>query len=136
MTLIAAWKEQGTPVLIGDLIVSTDGINVMPHVSLPTRDDVERLLPQEYYYPRIVETCQKAYKISDNFVLGWTGAKLAAKGVIKALLGRYGGKQVSLQEIKEYLRKIDGWDVLNCVIIGWVYEEQQATAFKWDSAKP
>jgi hypothetical protein len=132
MTLIAAWKEQGTPVLIGDVIISRDGINAVPNIPLPTRSDVDRLLTQA----SIVEMCQKVYKVSDNFAIGWAGVQLAAKNIIRVLIGQFNGKQVTLAEVKECLRKIVGWDELMCVIIGWVYEEGQANAFRWDSTRP
>jgi hypothetical protein len=135
MTLIAAWKEGGIPLLIGDLVVSQIGEFDSPHHPLPTRDDLGDLLPVEWFR-HIVEPCQKVYVISDNVAIGWCDYKLTAKIIIKETLNRYEGKILSLIDIKNHFTSITKFKDLPCIIIGWVVESNIMTCFKWRSDQP
>jgi hypothetical protein len=135
MTLIAAWKEGDTPVLIGDLVMSRIGEFESPHHPLPTRDDLDDLLPVEWFR-HIVEPCQKVYAISDNVAIGWCDHKLSAKIIIKDIVNNYGGKTLSLSEIKNHFTSITKFKDLPCIIIGWVAENNKMTCFKWRSDQP
>jgi hypothetical protein len=135
MTLIAAWKEENTPILIGDLVVSTLGEFELPHQPLPTRDDLDKLIPKEWHR-RIVDTCQKIYMISDTFVLGWCDSKITAKIIIGDVLAHYKNTRPSLADIQNYFQSQTDHVALSSTIIGWVVQHNVPYCFHWCSSMP
>lgn len=135
MTLIAAWAEAGTPILLGDLLISAPGQFEGRHYSLPTRDDVDEILPSEWGI-RIVDTRQKVYKISDSFAVAWAGSEAAARVVIEGLLDRFGRTAPEMGDVYAWLSRNTGLGSTDCVIIGWVITKDAQTAFRWSSNAP
>jgi hypothetical protein len=135
MTLIAAWKENNTPVLIGDLVTSRLGEFDTPHHALPTRKDLDNLLPKEWRR-QIVDLCQKAYRVSGTFAVAWCDNRFAAKSVLERLFEKYSDSECSVNEVKSFLATITGYDKLTCTLIGWVVDAEGAHCFRWRSDDP
>jgi hypothetical protein len=135
MTLIAGWKEQDTPCLIGDLVVSTLGPFDAPHSPLPTRSDLDDVLPREWCR-QIVSTCQKVYRVSDSLVIGWSGTKFAAGNIVERIFSRFSVSPVSLADLQTFFGDEIGYTNLPCTIIGWVLENGNSQLFRWNSNRP
>jgi hypothetical protein len=138
MTIIAAWKEDGIPFLLGDIMVSyIDNDNIYNHSELPTRDDLGEVLKKE---DGVIngQPLQKIYVISDNFVVGWSGVMLNARKIITKIWNSYNSKQVSFEEIENTLSKFDRYKESSRAVclIGWIFEKNNFICFKWDSASP
>lgn len=109
MTLIAAYRENETPILLGDVLI-TNRFN------------------DEFH-------CKKIVKISPNFVIGWTGMKSYAMSVLKELFFKFKNKIVTMKEIERFLLEFDTSKFLddeNLTMLGWVIEEKQY-CFEWFS---
>lgn len=87
MTLVAAFRINGIPVLVGDLLLTGQG--PQESIEIPTVGDVS-LIP---LFPDSDEAIkglvQKVNILSENLVIGWTGSYPEAKSIISDL------KQVS-----------------------------------------
>lgn len=107
MTLIAAYRPLGVPVLLGDFLI-TGG---------------EKF-----------STSKKIYRISKNFVVGWTGRKYQAATILRRLFEEFEDKVVTKEQVESYLvslpeKEIRG-DMLH--IIGWIIDENPV-CFLWNS---
>lgn len=79
---------------------------------------------------------QKIYKVSDSFVIGWTGYKAPATTVIKEIFSNYEGQNPSLGAVKNFLCKFGTLGRINCLIIGWIVEDGRFCCFRWKSEVP
>lgn len=113
MTLIAAYKEYDIPILLGDVLITSGG--------------------SEFH-------CKKINKITPNFVIGWTGLKINAMSVIRQLFRTFGGKQVSMQDVENFLLNLDTSQFLGAEneiklnMLGWVVDNNKKYCFGWYSA--
>ena len=80
MTLIAYVEIDGLPVLVGDVLVSSETFNRAVVLPGSGRLSVDR--PQ-YYYP--TEYRQKLNKINDNLLIAWAGPKIVADTLVSHL---------------------------------------------------
>lgn len=135
MTLIAAWKEGNTPILIGDLITSRHWQFDATHHALPTRKDLDRLLPREQGL-KIADLCQKAYKISDTLAVAWCNYQFSAKSVLGGLFRRYHDSECTVDGVRSFLTSMVGYEALPCTLIGWIMDKGDAQCFKWCSSVP
>lgn len=137
MTLIAAWKEQDTPFLIGDFLISIQGAKGLQHIPIPTRDDLDMLLPNNQKQ-NVVDLCQKAYSISPNLAVACAGNKWIARRIVTRLQKTFGDNTPSLNEVREYFESLKSFKIRkpSCVILGWVIEDTEAHCFRWRSDSP
>src|SRR5438552_2917363 len=119
LSLIAAFKTFGTPFLVGDVVLSVIAERDKPHFRLPTRDDLEEILPQEWHR-RITSTCQKVYIISENFSVAWCDSYITAKAVIRALFSHFPSATSRIEHVGEFLSSLVGFEAPNCTLIGWI----------------
>jgi hypothetical protein len=82
MTLVAAFEISNTPVLLGDLLLSSP--NTGDSISIPTIGDTSRLFPPNSS-PTIRGLVQKINLIDKNLVVGWAGNFYIAKKIISLL---------------------------------------------------
>ncbi len=75
MTLVAAYRPKGIPVLLGDFLI-TGG----PHPS----------------------TRKKIHRIGPNFVIGWTGRQILAAPILGALVDRFRDQRVQMTEVEQF----------------------------------
>ena len=137
MTVIAAWKDRDVPILIGDFIVSIQGSSKFSNIAIPSRDDLDRLLP-ESDKRNIVDLCQKVYCISPTFAVACAGSKPIARQIIRRLQNQYRDRAPSLVEVRNHFRRLSysqrkyGYSVF----LGWIVEGQEMHGFRWDSRSP
>src|SRR4051794_14431249 len=102
VTVIATWKLNGSPVIIGDILLSQCHDTPSEHIKIPTRDDVERILPPEYY-TTISGLNQKIYIISDTLVIGLSGAELTATILLNRITEYFKNSPCSIFETNRFL---------------------------------
>jgi hypothetical protein len=132
MTIIAAIKISETPVLIGDILISRTGIE-QPHIEIPTIDDVNLILPEEWQrnvcglYPKLV-------LINSSLTIAWTGHVIAARSLIEEIRGKFGGVDFVPDELFFFLKNDESIDTsLELTIIGWVIVNGKPISFHWNS---
>ena len=130
MTLIAAFEADSFPVLLGDLTISQMGA-VRPSISVPTRTDLSRLLPEDWLRS-VVGLKRKIGKINDRIVYGWTGRFLAAKSITKYLKEQIGYSEIDIGQLSRLIVSSDNWGNVECTLIGWLIEGQETSSFKFD----
>ncbi|HET6385610.1 MAG TPA: hypothetical protein VFJ58_19635 [Armatimonadota bacterium] len=136
MTLVAAWKEEGTPFLLGDFLVSRKRAQCEPeqHACLPTQDDVSVLLtpPSDFV---ITDLVQKVYVISDRVAVGWAGSRIGAATVIRRLRSTLRELKKPFRPLRKALAPFTADEIGNLELVGWVLEGTRARCFEWSSAK-
>src|SRR6185295_2210910 len=110
MTLVAAYRPEGVPILIGDFLITGEA-----HES----------------------TRKKIYKIGPNFAVGWSGTAFVAATILKSLFTAFEDRTVSLAEIETFFtnRPEDELSELPLYIVGWVIAEQPH-CFLWNILNP
>jgi hypothetical protein len=132
MTAIAAWLEDSVPILIGDFVVGLTGDHNVVHTQLPTREDLDAILPDEWQR-HIVDLRQKVYCIADNLAIGWAGSELAARQIIRNLK-QSPADLVSIESLQRFFERQTDLGNLDVCIIGWLTAQGDApTAFRWQS---
>lgn len=111
MTLIAAYEPFGVPVLIGDFLI-TGG--------------------------QLSSTRKKIYKVSSNFVIGWTGNVIDARPLMKLIFEKFENETVSLREVEKFLtsRTADPNYTESLHLVGWIIEDDNRHCFLWNIAYP
>jgi hypothetical protein len=101
MTAVARLLVRQQPLLIGDLLLSnrpTAGSEIpLPIVNVTYRETVGNSGP--------AGLCQKIAILTDNIAIGWAGNRQAAHGLLADLKLRCEFQSLSLEEVKNYLRK-------------------------------
>lgn len=110
MTLIAAYRHEGIPALIGDMAVSKPGFRTLR---------------------------KKIYKISHNFAVGWTGHQIVAKEIIGTLMSTFKGQEVSRDAIERHFTKYEAEEFgeLHTKFIGWIIDDKPR-CFLWNCLYP
>ena len=113
MTLIAGFHSFGTPVLVGDFLTSITG--------------------------RPSGVRKKILRITDNFVLGWTGHLIAAQSVLNCLQSSLGPDFVTLKSVRAILTDPATSNLgfgLEVMLICWVIDDEGQHCFLWNSSYP
>jgi hypothetical protein len=110
VTLIAAYKNSGIPVLIGDMAL--------------VKGEMRSLR-------------KKAYIISLNFAVAWTGYSIVAKTVITDLRNTFTNNVATKASIEGFFTsyKADDFGSLHTNFIGWVIDDEPY-CFRWNCLYP
>ena len=111
MTLIAAFRANDVPVLIGDFLLTSIG--------------------------KPSGLMKKIVRLSDNCALAWTGHALVAEEVFRDIYSRFQSSSVTHTALKQLLTGYgEGhFATLEAHIIGWIIEDD-ASCFLWNSSYP
>jgi hypothetical protein len=110
MTLVAAYRPKGIPVLLGDFLITGTGVE---------------------------STSKKIHKVGPNFVIGWTGKRILAAPILRALFEEFNNREVSIAEVQEFLtnRPSDELNGDELYLVGWVIDDVPH-CFLWNIANP
>lgn len=110
MTLIAAFKQNEVPILLGDFLLTSSD-------SMGTR--------------------KKVHLIAPNLAVAWTSSKLAARTVLKEMHARFEGERVTRQGLEDFLTNYPTSELasLDVRLVGWIVD-QDAHCFLWNSLYP
>jgi hypothetical protein len=112
MTLIAAYRPYGVPILFGDFLITGIGGSV--------------------------GTSKKIYKISPNFVIGWTGSRIDARRILRELVNEFEDRIVTIAEVERYLTRIKGDPLYreDLFLVGWIIDDGNPFSFLWNIKYP
>lgn len=137
MTLVAAFRIENVPVLIGDLMAvkpaspDADSFNPMQPVA-------SSRMPETIGY-RFAQGRKKIHLINDNLVVGWSGDRIVAFAAIGALNKEFSDREAPLAELKEVLSSIDTYREFGdtpTFVIGWLFDGSEFQCFRWNSHWP
>lgn len=135
MTLIATFRESGIPVLIGDVLISRTGVED-EHINIPTRSDVEAVLPREWQR-NVCALHPKLAMINPHLAIAWTGNLFAAKTFLSEVRKRFGGPVGRVNGFFNFMRRYKEVGIgAELTIIGLSVRRRQVSAFKWSAATP
>jgi hypothetical protein len=113
MTLIAGFKLDETPILVGDLVLSVGNARS--------------------------SAMKKIVKLSDNCVLGWSGNRKIAEEVFFQIRTRFKMKDFTYENIYKFLinlkHKPDS-SLFATIFIGWVVKNEKPICFLWRTDYP
>ena len=112
MTLVAAYRTLGVPVLLGDFLITAAS-------------------------RKRVGLKKKVHRLQPNLVVGWTGHQIAAQLVLTALHGRFREERPTKHTLEQFLRSFPIADLgaLSVELVGWIYDDQPH-CFRWWSDWP
>lgn len=131
MTLVAAFKVDGVPVLLGDFLLTDEAKK--SHEFLPTMTKSDPKAPQPKPAAgarRVAGTSRKVTKINDRFVVGFTGEIKAGKFLIRSLHRIFSSRKVTKQELEAFLVNIKVANKSGIQLVGWICENRQL-CFAW-----
>jgi hypothetical protein len=130
MTLVAAFKIEGVPVLLGDLLITDEPSNLR-HQLLPTRPDLSNASPAER---RRIGARRKVLLLGDKLIIGFTGDVDAGSILFKDLHRRFSKTTASPDELEFALRLHNIQLSGTASVVGWL-ADPQPRCFTW-TAKP
>jgi len=84
MSVIATFSINQFPILLGDLLLSSDH-NSETSLNLPTIGEITEIFPEgSGFIP--IGLSQKVFVLNENLSLAWAGSKILAQGIIAELL--------------------------------------------------
>lgn len=98
VTLIAVYEHKGIPVLLADVVLSTEFARQTVK-EVPSVHDLHRSV-------HISGLVQKIYKFGSNLVIAWAGEVRNAKAVVDALEMKFGGSPVSATMVQDFLGEL------------------------------
>lgn len=130
MTLVAAFRINDVPVLLGDLLI-TDKPSDLPHGFLPTRPDLTRPNSGER---RRIGARRKTLILNGNLSVGFTGTVDAGAILFRDLARRFSKSTPTPDELSYALRLHNIQLSKNATVVGWL-ANPKPRCFRW-SAKP
>jgi hypothetical protein len=111
MTLVAAFREQGIPFLLGDFLITVQGAEA--------------------------GTRKKICRVTPNLAVAWTGHQIAAALVVNAMHKHFAGTRATKAELERFLTTFPTTDLapFGLHLIGWILCTD-AHCFRWNSGWP
>jgi hypothetical protein len=108
VTLVAAYRVAGVPMLVGDFLVTA---NAAP-----------------------AGLSKKIHLVRPNLVVGWTGNQLAADQVLTSLQDRFHGRSPAKRELEEFLESFPAGELgrRSVTLVGWIVDGEPH-CFLWRS---
>ncbi|WP_395378139.1 hypothetical protein [Marinicella sp. W31] len=128
MTLLAAFKNNGIPMLIGDFLVSTSSKIAKP-MFMPT---APKYSGSDMFKP--INYVKKIYIINNKFAIGFTGKLNPARYIIKKIKDRF-SKKVTFSELKSLLFNIRCAYKKDVELTGWICKKRPL-CFHWSGKNP
>jgi hypothetical protein len=134
MTMIAAFRINDVPVLMGDFLVS-DKLRGVKHSYISTMPHLSQAQP-EPGRSRVRSLIKKIHKIGDRLVVGFTGRLNEGTDLMKELHKRYGtSKAIRYRDLQSFLSSQRFSGEKNMELIGWIWEERPL-CFHWKEVNP
>lgn len=135
MTIVAAFRAQGIPVLIGDMLITSLADNKESNF-LPTQPYFSKSLPHETGR-RVCGARKKVHLINDKLVIGWAGSLHAASRVLAKLNNLFASEKATRETLEKALTSINDYteEIWNVHVIGWIFDGEPH-CFRWNSGYP
>jgi len=115
VTLIAAYREHGVPVLLGDFLLTISNVAGLQQAG----------------------SRKKVHLLHGNLAVGWTGRQFVAEDVLTRLHERFRAERPTRQALEAFLKSIpvNQYPTGTVCLIGWICEEQPY-CFRWRADWP
>jgi hypothetical protein len=123
MTLIASLSINKAPLLIGDVLLSSEK-RIGIKITLPLVGNINEVLAKNGV-PFGVDFAQKVNLISDRFVVAWAGPAIEAERAIGALSRISSRPNLNLDDIGDELNAIDPQKIANLHLVGTLLGDTQ-----------
>lgn len=135
MTIVAAFRVEGIPVLIGDMLITSIANNKESNF-LPTQPYFSKNLPNDTGR-RVCGARKKVHLINSKLVIGWAGSLHAASRVLVKLNNLFASKRATRKTLESALTSINDYteEIWNVHIIGWILDGEPH-CFRWNSGYP
>jgi len=118
MTLIASFEYEGSPVFVGDLLITRDGGVADTSMSTPLVHLPNTLIPGAGY--SISGMRQKLVLLHDHLCMAWAGSLIHASALAQHLRSFVAGKaQLDYQELRALLEGYRDYGGISLIIYSW-----------------
>lgn len=118
MTLIASFEYEGSPVFVGDLLITRDGDVADTSRSTPLVHLPNKLIPDAGY--SVSGMCQKLVLLHDHLCMAWAGSLIHASALAQHLRSFVAGKaQLDYQELRALLEAYRDYGDISLIIYSW-----------------
>lgn len=133
MTLVAAYFVGKTPILISDFLLSSLRKG-REHEAVPTYVNVDKALPPDWEV-RVAGLARKSAIINDKFAVAGAGSTLLISTFFKLLFAEFHNSSPTRKELQSFFQNNNDLPSggLNCVIVGWIVENESPVSFKYSS---
>lgn len=133
MTMVAAFRVNGVPILVGDFLL-TDIQPGAKHIFLPTKPELSHVVPDSGHR-RLCGLRKKIHKIGERLVVGFTGSLAPGALLMKGLQERFGNTSVMVRELESFLAEMTFPGKKETELVGWVWENRPL-CFQWKGLHP
>jgi hypothetical protein len=127
MTLIAAIRVGQCPILLGDLLISSEIAPTRP-VVLPTVGALpEDLVPAGTYH--ITGAAQKICVINVRLAVAWAGRQICARHVVRKMGKYFSKRRIDGASLERFFRSQETKHLEQLQIICWYRNEQGLNSF-------
>lgn len=127
MTLNAAYRCGGIPILISDFLVTNQGAG--DHIVIPSIEDISKVLPDQYQ--KSFSLVRKTKLILPNFVITGSGDGDAIEAVFRRL-STFCWPEFGIADLQSYLDTQTG--IGACTIVGHLVDLAGTHTFRWQSS--
>ena len=129
MTLVAQLTVNRIPMLIGDVLLSSETRTGLK-VNLPLVGDINQILANRGF-PFEVRFAQKLHVFEGRVAVGWSGPALQAKRALEVIAAISSRQGLTEADIKLELNAIDPDKIDQLQLVGLIIEDQNGTNVKY-----
>jgi hypothetical protein len=132
MTLIAQFSVNGAPILIGDVLLSSE-TRIGLKVKLPLVGDINQILADNDLLFEVVGFAQKIHVFDGRIAVAWSGPSIQAKRALQVLADISSQEKLTVDDILGELKAIDQTKIDQLQLIGLLLEEVNGTTIRASS---
>lgn len=133
MTLIASFKINNIPVLIGDFLLTVNDPHNF-HNFIPTKPELAKVKPAKSER-RIYGLRKKIHIIGDRLAIGFTGDLPPGRYILRQIHDQFSNNKATVSKLKKLLSKIKCVNKSKTEFTGWIWEKKPI-CFYWNGKKP
>jgi hypothetical protein len=135
MTIVAAFRSHGVPILVSDLLITAD-TQTEQKSFLPTAPAAASSLSKDIR-AKIVGTRKKVHLFGGVIAVAWSGSWLAASSVLNDFHNFSKNKTINGDMFKNFLVQQTIWldENLTVILTGWIIQPEPV-CFRWNSSWP
>ncbi len=135
MTVVAAFRMHGVPLLVGDMLITSSLIGEKSSW-LATAPFVAKFLPEKLGF-RIAGAQKKVHLIGKFLAVSWVGSKLSGATILRAVHEKFSEEIPTKDSFQSFLSSFNDRQAENLSVhlIGWIIDGQPE-CFRWNSSYP
>ena len=132
MTLVASFRLNDIPILIGDFLLTSNNYN--NHNFIPTKPELAKRKPEKGER-RIYGVRKKIHIIGGKLAIGFTGELQPGKYILRHIKQKFSSETPSVIKLKSLLTSIKCVNKAKTEFTGWIIEKRPK-CFYWSGKKP